>query len=86
MEEEEREKGMRKRLNKEFEYFCKAVETCSNKTITFESPYRELGFYGTPYRSSVFIVPTVNCLINLIEVPFLILPIDEIEVAHFERI
>jgi len=51
MEEEEREKAMRRRLNKEFELFCRAVEQCSNDQVKFESPYRELGFYGTPHRS-----------------------------------
>jgi len=33
----------------------------------FDIPYKELGFYGSPYRSNVFLTPTVNCLINLYE-------------------
>ena len=86
MEQEEREKAQRRRLNKEFELFTKAVEAQARNKIAFETPYRELGFYGTPNRSQVFIVPTVNCLVNLIEMPFFIMPIEEIEVAHFERI
>lgn len=77
---------MRKRLNKEFEVFCKAVEGIAQDKIIFESPYRELGFYGTPNRSQVFIMPTVNCLVNLIEIPFFIYPIEEIEIGHFERV
>ena len=86
MEQEEREKAMRKRLNKEFELFTKAVENISQNQMAFESPYRDLGFYGTPHRSNVFIMPTVNCLINLIEVPFFVHTIEDIEIAHFERI
>lgn len=31
-------------------------------------------------------MPTKNCLVNLIEMPFFIYAIDEIETAHFERI
>ena len=86
IEQEEREKAERKKLNKEFEMFAKAVEAIAKETIVFEQPYRQLGFYGTPNRSQVFLMPTVNCIINLIEIPFFILPIEDIECAHFERI
>jgi len=30
--------------------------------------------------------PTVHCLVNLTETPFFIMPLEEIETAHFERI
>jgi nucleosome binding factor SPN SPT16 subunit len=49
-------------------------------------PYRQLGFFGTPFRSNVFIVPTVNCLVSLTESPFFLVSIDEIEIIHFERV
>ena len=51
IEQEEKEKAERKKLNKEFEMFIRAVEAIGNNAITFEQPYRDLGFYGTPNRS-----------------------------------
>lgn len=32
------------------------------------------------------IMPTVNCLVSLIENPFFIITLDDIEIAHFERV
>lgn len=52
--------------------FTKAVEAIGNHSISFEQPYRDLGFYGTPNRSQVFLIPTIKCIINLIEIPFFI--------------
>ena len=52
----------------------------------FDIPYRELGFYGSPFKSNVFIMPTVNCLVSLAETPFFVLSLNEIEIAHFERV
>jgi len=49
-------------------------------------PYRELGFHGVPNRSSVFLQPTVHCLVNLTEVPFFVLSLSDIEIAYFERV
>jgi nucleosome binding factor SPN SPT16 subunit len=34
----------------------------------------------------VKLVPTVNCLVSLSEQPFFVMPISDIEVAHFERV
>jgi len=31
-------------------------------------------------------MPTINCLVSLIDTPFFVLPLEEIEIAHFERI
>jgi hypothetical protein len=54
--------------------------------FSFDQPYRALGFYGCPSRANVFLMPTVNCLVNLSEQPFFVLTLKEVEVCHFERI
>jgi len=32
------------------------------------------------------LTPTISCLVNLIENPFFVLTIKEVEIAHFERV
>ena len=86
IEQEEREKAQRRKLNNEFESFTKAVEAATPNAIEFEKPWRELSFQGAPFKSSVSLYPTVHCLINLTETPFFIMNLDEVEVAHFERV
>ncbi|KAG5460311.1 MAG: histone chaperone Rttp106-like-domain-containing protein, partial [Olpidium bornovanus] len=49
-------------------------------------PYRELGFDGVPFRSNVFLQPTDHCLVHLTDPPFLVVPIEDIEIAHLERV
>ena len=34
------------------------------------SPRRELAFEGVPHRSTVTVMPTVNCIVELTEMPF----------------
>ena len=36
-------------------------------------PFRELGFFGVPHRTNSFIMPTVNCLVELTELPFTVM-------------
>ena len=84
LEDEQRERQMRQRLNTEFQNFVKRVEEASG--LEFDIPYRDLGFYGVPHRSSVFLQPTVHCLVNLTETPFFVLSLDDLEIAYFERV
>ena len=49
-------------------------------------PLREIGFNGVPNRSNVYIQPTTECLIQITEPPFTVLTLDDIEVAHLERV
>jgi len=86
IESEERERAQRKKLNEEFEAFTKAVEHAAKDQIEFDIPYRELGFQGAPAKANVSLYPTVHCLVNLTETPFFIMTLDEVEIAHFERI
>jgi nucleosome binding factor SPN SPT16 subunit len=54
--------------------------------LEFDIPYRELGFFGVPGRTSTFLMPTVHCLVQLLEPPFFVLTLDEVDIAHFERV
>ncbi len=35
--------------------------------VEFDAPFRELGFQGVPFRSTVLLQPTSGCLVNLTE-------------------
>ena len=59
---------MRARMNQEFQNFVKKVEEQA-KDLEFDIPYRDLGFYGVPNKSTSFIMPAVNALVELTEPP-----------------
>ena len=80
------EREMRKKLNLAFKSFIEKVETITNNQISFEKPFKDLGFHGTPFRSMVMLQPTSSCLINVSEMPPFILTLDQIEIVHFERV
>lgn len=84
MEQESQERQLRARLNNEFKRFSDEVEKLAN--VEFDIPYRGLGFYGVPVKTNVLLLPTLNCLINLTEVPFFVVSLSDIEVVHFERV
>ncbi|ETW06799.1 hypothetical protein H310_02951 [Aphanomyces invadans] len=89
LDEENRERALREKLNLTFKDFCQKVERVSeaiDKTITFDIPYRELGFSGTPFKEMVLLQPTVHCLVSLTEYPFFITLLDDVEHVHFERV
>lgn len=83
---EQSEKEMRRKLNMAFKSFIEKVEGITNHKISFEKPFRDLGFNGTPFRSMVLLQPTSSCLINVTEMPSFILTLDTIELVHFERV
>jgi len=85
IEEEQREREMRNRLNREFHNFVKKVEELV-PNLEFDEPYRELGFNGVFLRNNVFLTPTVHCLINVIEFPFFVMSLDDVQIAYFERV
>ena len=37
-------------------------------------------------RSAVFVMPTVNCLVELTEMPFCVLSLADIEIVNLERV
>mmetsp|Transcript_2922 Transcript_2922/g.8893 ORF Transcript_2922/g.8893 Transcript_2922/m.8893 type:complete len:574 (-) Transcript_2922:748-2469(-) len=81
IDEEQRERHLRKKLNDIFKEFCKKVERVSKHyqhKLEFDIPYRDLGFHGVPHREMVLIQPTVHCLVNLTETPFFIVELDHV--------
>jgi nucleosome binding factor SPN SPT16 subunit len=88
LEEEQRERALRRRLNDMFKDFCKRVEEIARKhqaVVEFDRPYRELGFFGVANREMVLVQPTVQCLVCLTDTPFFLVELDQIEHVHFER-
>ena len=39
----------------------------TKQEIEFDTPFRDLGFPGAPFRSTVLLQPTSGCLVNLTE-------------------
>lgn len=89
LDEENRERALRSKLNLMFKEFCRKVEATAERaqhSFAFDLPYRELGFQGAPNKDMVLLQPTVNCLVNLTENPPFIVSLSEIEHVHFERV
>ncbi|GLJ05022.1 hypothetical protein SUGI_0009560 [Cryptomeria japonica] len=92
IEEEQQERDRKNKINAEFQGFVKRVTELWEQPhlkdfeLEFDIPFRELGFHGVPFKASAFIVPTVNCLVELVELPFLVITISEIEIVNLERV
>lgn len=89
MDDEQRERTLRKRLNFAFRDFCKKVDATAKKNnfeLEFDIPYRDLGFTGNPHKEMVNVLPTLNCLVNLTETPFFVVDLDNVDHVHFERV
>ncbi|KAL5083499.1 FACT complex subunit domain-containing protein [Trichoderma afarasin] len=86
-EAEQEERRRRAELDRLFQGFAqKIAEAGRNENIEVDMPIRDLGFNGVPFRSNVFIQPTTDCLIQVVEPPFMVITIEDIEVAHLERV
>jgi nucleosome binding factor SPN SPT16 subunit len=49
-------------------------------------PYKDLAFSGVPNKSLVTLLPNAYCLASVIELPFFVITLDEVELVHFERV
>lgn len=86
-EAEQEERRRRAQLDKEFKNYAeKIADAARNENVSVDIPFRELGFNGVPSRSSVWIQPTTDCLVQLTEPPFTVVTLSEIEVVHLERV
>lgn len=92
IEEEQRERDRKNRINMDFQNFVNKVNDHWSQPqfkgldLEFDVPLRELGFHGVPYKASAFIIPTSTCLVELIETPFLVVTLSEIEIVNLERV
>jgi nucleosome binding factor SPN SPT16 subunit len=88
LDEEQREREMRRRLNLAFKDFCMKLEKVAshfNYPLNIDVPFMKSAFEGNPHREMVRIVPTTHCLVNLTETPVFCVTINDIEHVHFER-
>ncbi|KAI1270499.1 FACT complex subunit SPT16 [Xylariaceae sp. FL1019] len=86
-EAEQEERRRRAELDRLFKNFAdKIADAGKNEGVEVDMPLRELGFHGVPFRSNVYIQPTTDCLIQVTEPPFMVITLDDIEIAHLERV
>ncbi|EEC06307.1 FACT complex subunit spt16, putative [Ixodes scapularis] len=83
---EQAERELRQKLKNAFKTFCEKVEGVTKSDIEFDTPFRDLGYPGVPYRSTVLLQPTSGCLVNLTDWPPFIITLEEVELVHFERV
>ncbi|EAZ63268.2 global regulator of transcription [Scheffersomyces stipitis CBS 6054] len=86
LQQEQEERRRKALLDKEFKAFAELIAGSSNHVVDLDIPFRELGFQGVPFRSSVLCMPTRDCLVQLIDPPYLVVTLEEIELAHLERV
>jgi nucleosome binding factor SPN SPT16 subunit len=86
-EQEQEERRKRAQVNKEFKVFADRIsDAARQENLAVDVPFVELGFQGVPARSSVMIQPTTDCLIQILEPPFLVITLSDIEIVHLERV
>lgn len=89
LEQEQEERRRRQALNHEFKNFSEKISEQSSKAgrhIDVDTPFRQLGFNGVPFRSNVLLQPTTDCLVQLIDPPFSVINLHKVELAHLERV
>jgi nucleosome binding factor SPN SPT16 subunit len=50
------------------------------------APCRQLAFPGNTGKSTVVLMPTMNCLVQLVEAPYTVVTLDDIEIVSLERV
>ena len=79
-----KDRNHRDKINEEFRRFTQAVSEISK--LDFDMPYKDLAFTGVPNKSLVTLLPNAYCLASVIELPFFVITLDEVELVHFERV
>lgn len=86
-EQEQEERRRRAELDRLFKGFAEKISDAARDfNISVDIPFREISFNGVPHRSNVLMSPATDALVQLTEPPFTVITLDEIEVAHLERI
>ncbi|KAJ3071143.1 FACT complex subunit spt16 [Podochytrium sp. JEL0797] len=83
---EQEERQRRAALDKEFKQFSEKIADASQGQVEVDVPFRDLGFQGVPFRQPVLLAPTTDCLVHLVDPPFMVTTISEIERVHLERV
>jgi len=83
---EQAERELRHKLKQAFKGFCEKVEGVTRGELEFDSPFRELGYHGVPFRETVLLLPTSACLISLTQWPPFVITLEDIQLVHFERV
>ncbi|KAH8857856.1 FACT complex subunit SPT16 [Schistosoma japonicum] len=87
LEAEQREREMREQIKLAFRSFVDRSENLARRyDLEFETPFRELGFHGCPFRSTVLLMPTSSALISVVELPAFVVTLDEVEFVMLERV
>lgn len=86
LQQEQEERRRKAALDKEFKAFTQLIVDSLHGMVDAETPFRELGFQGVPFRLAVFCMPTAYCLVSLIDPPYLVITLEEIEIAQLERV
>jgi nucleosome binding factor SPN SPT16 subunit len=84
--QEQEERRHRQMLNREFQQFSEKISDASRKVVEVDTPMRDLGFQGVPFRQLVTLLPTTECLVQLTDVPQLVVTLADVEIAHLERV
>lgn len=86
-EQEQEERRRRAALDREFKAFAERISDAGKEDkVEVDIPFRELGFNGVPNRSNVLCQPSTDCLVQLTEPPFMVITLEDIEIAHLERV
>ena len=86
-EAEQEERRRRAELDNQFKRFAEQITDASKElNIGVDVPFREIAFTGVPNRSNVLMQPSTDAIVQLTEPPFTVITLEEIEVAHLERI
>lgn len=89
LQAEEDERRRRKQLNREFKDFAEKIREQARSQafdLDIEVPLRSAGFKGVAHRELVRFSPTESCLVQLSEMPNLVVDLDEVEKVHLERV
>ena len=62
------------------------MRSCRTDELQFMEPLRDFQFRGVPHRTTATLVPFVDCLAEITEMPFTVITINDINVANLERV